>query len=269
MGQEPLIMLVGRWLTKRRSILFAPLFAAVLLAARIGKSPWSEVVLDAAGVVFVWAGTRLRLVAASYHESDYHSEPITAGPYAWIRHPLYLANFLLGMGIVMVAGWWPMMLAYVLVFIPIHAVIMKSEEVHLASLYGERYQAYRRAVPALLSWRPYVGPRYGQRSSFKIQKGMERWKAAGYFAGMAAILLVKQIRRAQVLPPLRPMPSALWVVCAGVAILAMVVRPKLRSSILRSAQTVLAVCAVLMMVAQLPGVWPAGVVRNDEDAQHR
>ncbi|MBI3322454.1 MAG: isoprenylcysteine carboxylmethyltransferase family protein [Candidatus Omnitrophica bacterium] len=252
---DPWVVRAGRWLTKRRSVLLSPLFTAALLTARPAGPVWLEIARDLLGVACLLGGTRLRLVAASYHDSSHRSEPITAGPYAWVRHPLYLSNFLLGLGIVLVAGWWPMVAVYTLAFLPLHILIARSEEVHLTGLYGAKYEAYRRAVLAVLPLRRFRGTPYGSPNPFKLKKGKEGLKAVGYLAGMAAILVFKQWRQGLRLPALRPLPSLYGVAAVAAAVMAVVIRPRLRSNVLRACQTVLAVVCVCLLVIHLPGVW--------------
>lgn len=252
---EPWIVRSGRWLTKRRGILLSPLFATALLAARPAPSLRMELVQDAAGFLCLIAGTWLRLVAASYHDSSHGTGPITAGPYAWIRHPLYVANFLLGLGIVVLAGWWPMVGVYVLFFLPLHWVIARSEEVHLAKLYGPEYTRYCRSVPAFFPWRPYSGPRQGERNDFKLRHGQESIKVFGYLCGVAALILLKRFRPLIPLPPLAPLPILHGLAAAGLAVVAIVFRPKIRWAWLRACQTAIAVVCILIIVIHLPGVW--------------
>ena len=254
------IVRMGRWLTKRRSVLLSPLFVVALVAARPAQTFFRELVMDVLGLLSLWGGTSLRLVAASYHGSSHQSEPITAGPYAWVRHPLYVANFLIGLGILLVAGWWPMIFIYLPFFGVLHAIIARSEEVHLVELYGPKYERYSRAVPALLPWRPYAGSRYGSRNSFKLRKGQEWWKVFGYAAGVVAILFFKRIRGLIAAPVLPPLSAALWFIGFSVVLLAVVLRPRIRWAWLRACQTALATAAVLFMALQVPDVWPMHLV---------
>ena len=251
------IVRTGRWLTKRRGIILAPLFVAALISARAAPSVFWEWVLDLCGLACLAGGTRLRLLAASYHESSHHAEPITAGPYAWVRHPLYLSNFLLGLGVVLFSGWWPMIAFYVLFFLPVHFVIARSEELHLIGLYGQKYELYRRSVPAILPWRGrYAGPRYGSPSPFKLKQGKESLKTFGYLAGMAGFLVIKNLRQFFQLPFYVSMPRGLNWVLAAIAATAITLRPHMVSKKLRVAQTLLAVGCILAIVVRLPGVLP-------------
>ena len=260
MSVESKILRAGRWLTKRRNILLAPLFAAALLSARSAPSLFWELAWDVSGVCCVAGGIWLRLLAASYHDSSDHAEPITAGPYSWVRHPLYLSNFLLGLGIILATGWWPMVAIYGLVFLPLHWVIARSEEVHLTGLYGAKYETYRRTVPAILPLRRFRGPRYGSRSRYKLKKGKENIKSAAYLAGMLAFLLVKSLRHAVRLQVLPPLPWRVALLAAGVSVAAIALRPNVRSKWLRVFLTILCVVCMLLVIVHVPGVLPAPVV---------
>lgn len=253
---DPWIVRAGYWLTKRRSILFSPLFTVALVAAHAAPSVAREIGQDLVGLLCLAGGTWLRWVAASYHDSSHQDRPITAGPYGWIRHPLYVANFLLGLGIVLVAGWGPMVVVYLVVFLPIHWLIARAEEVHLGRLYGPSYETYRRAVPAVLPRRRFPGEPYGSRSRVKLEKGQEGIKILGYAAGFLAVLAVKQWRRVGPWPVLPLLTPPVTILAAIIAVLAIVVRPRMHLAWLRAAQTALAVASVLLVVLQVPGVWP-------------
>ena len=256
--QDPWIVKTGYWLTKRRSIMFAPLFTVTLLAAHCAGSLARETAQDLLGILCLAGGTWLRLVAASYHESSHQRQPISAGPYAWIRHPLYVSNFLLGLGIVLVAGWRPMLWTYLIVFLPIHWLIARAEEIHLATIYGSSYDVYRRAVPAVLPWRPLpAAERYGRSGRVKLRKGQEWLKVAGYALGVAAILVIKALRQYGTWPVIPPIPPPVTAAAFVIALLSIVMRPKLHLAWISAGQTVLAVAAILVVVIHVPGVWPA------------
>lgn len=246
---------MGCWLTKRRSILFAPFFTVALLASRWAGSFWLEAALDLAGFACILGGTWLRLTAASYHEGSHQNTPITAGPYAWVRHPLYLANLLLGLGIVLMTGWWPMIVVYILIFFPIHAIIARSEEVHLTELYGPQYPRYRQKVFAILPLRKFPGPYHGTPNSFKLKKGKEYQKTLGYAAAMAALLLFKLWRKTAALPAVPAIAVPVDFLAFAAAVLAIIFRPKIQWRWLRAGQTVIAVVCIVLLVVQIPGVW--------------
>ena len=256
MHKESWVVRAGCWLTRRRSVLFAPFFTVVLLTARLAPSSWIEWIQDLSGLLCIFFGTWLRLLSASYHESSHEEHPITAGPYAWIRHPLYLANFLLGLGIVLMAGWQPMWGVYLLIFIPLHWLIIRSEEVHLSGMYGKEYTQYLRSVPAVIPWRRYRGSPYGLRNDYKMKKGREWLKVVGYGVGAAGILLFKTVRSHIQIPAgfaAFPVPS--WIL-AAVAIISVTLRPKTRSSLLRTLQTALVILCAILIALRVPGAIP-------------
>jgi protein-S-isoprenylcysteine O-methyltransferase Ste14 len=75
---------------------------------------------------------------------------ITTGPYALVRHPLYLAAFLIWLALG-VAFASPVTLALtVLYVIPSYWIYMRSEEAMLTAQLGEAYRSYQRSVGMLL-----------------------------------------------------------------------------------------------------------------------
>ncbi len=79
-------------------------------------------------------------------------ELITHGPFAYVRNPLYLGNFLLGNGIVIMAwAWMPwMLLVFWAVFLLQYGMIISLEEDYLQGRFGETYMQYKREVPRVL-----------------------------------------------------------------------------------------------------------------------
>ncbi len=256
--KDPRVVKVAMWLTKRRSIIFAPIFAAVLLAARPASSFLTEGIQIVVGILSLWAGTRLRMIASSYHRSSHGKEPITAGPYAYVRHPIYLANFLIGLGFFIIAGWWPVTVVYSAVFLVLHILLILSEETSLSKLYGAEYQIYRRTVPAIIPWKRPTGPSYGTPNEFKLKQGQERLKIVGYAAGMMALVIFKYVK-AQVHPPREFFPSFSWMIFLFIALAAIVFRPKekMQWHFLRVVQAAIVIISVLAILMQVPGVWPA------------
>ena len=73
---------------------------------------------------------------------------VTSGPYAIIRHPMYIGLLLAAWGSLLIYATWTT--AYFAVAAP--AILMRSrrEEAALAEEFGEQWQEYCRRVPALL-----------------------------------------------------------------------------------------------------------------------
>ncbi len=163
-------------LKRPRFLLVYPLVIGLFAMART-----SELQLRIA-IPFVMLGMALRLWANGYtgHQRVNRSSGegsgkagrlITAGPYAYVRHPLYLGSFLIGSGFFIIVGsWWLGLAGLAALFWAYRSKVSEEENV-LASECPLQYGAYRESVPAFLSaWR-----RYGQRFG--------RWSWAGIRAG--------------------------------------------------------------------------------------
>ncbi len=119
-------------------------FATVVLHRPTLASVW------AAGP-FLLIGTALRGWGAGHLVKN---DALTmTGPYAYLRHPLYLGTVLIGTGFavalggpvgwLVVAAFWPW---FVLRYFPRKE---QAESDRLLARYGERFARYREAVPAL------------------------------------------------------------------------------------------------------------------------
>ncbi len=105
------------------------------------------------GVTVSVFGLLLRAWASGHIRKN--SSLATSGPYAHTRNPLYLGNFLLGLGFTIGSGWWPLGVLFAVLFLGIYLPVMRVESETLAQLFGESYQRYTRGVPLFL---PRVTP---------------------------------------------------------------------------------------------------------------
>ena len=104
--------------------------------------------------MFIVTGEVLRIWAVGYAGASTRARTlgaardlVTTGPYAYVRNPLYLGNFLLSLGVCLIANvYWlvaVLVIGYLLQYLPIIAV----EEAYLLESCGPVYQAYRARVP--------------------------------------------------------------------------------------------------------------------------
>jgi protein-S-isoprenylcysteine O-methyltransferase Ste14 len=131
-------------------------FAASLLihawffppAAMFVEGSWPEELLDVLGVGIPFLGGFLRVWAASHRgrwSSLYEPEAallVTAGPYGYIRHPLYVANLLIGTGFIFLSGAFPLALFLLSFFAVYHLVLIPSEEDFLKERFGKEFDLY-------------------------------------------------------------------------------------------------------------------------------
>ena len=79
--------------------------------------------------------------------------------YHYVRNPLYLGNFLLSLGVCVVANVYWLVPVLIVGYFSQYLPIIALEEAYLLESCGSIYQAYRAAVPRLLPHlRPYPHP---------------------------------------------------------------------------------------------------------------
>ncbi len=152
--------LQGLWVT----ITLAPALAAITSGARPPLG-----VLGVAGLV-VWAGGFALEVAADVQKSRFRADPanrgrfISTGVWAWCRHPNYLGEIVLWVGVALMAapalrGWqWATMVSPVFVFLLITRVSgVPLLEKKADERWGGRedYEAYKARTPVLVP-RPFA-----------------------------------------------------------------------------------------------------------------
>lgn len=118
-----------------------------------------------AGLPLVVLGTIIRLWASGHVKKD--KELATDGPYAFVRHPLYVGNILTGLGFCIASGlWWsyPVFLLFLLLFYP---PAIRQEDAKLHRLFTEQWEPWRENVRALIPrLTPYRGRGGGGGWSF-------------------------------------------------------------------------------------------------------
>lgn len=70
-----------------------------------------------------------------------------------MRHPIYLGLTLLAMGQALAFGSWPAVLIVLSGIVPTFAWRARTEETLLSSIFGQRYDDYRRRTKLII---PYV-----------------------------------------------------------------------------------------------------------------
>ena len=131
------------------------------------------------GIPFVIAGQGVRFWAAGTI-GRYRGEKVSArglvtwGPYAWCRNPLYVGNFLIGLGWSVMASVY-VVPAYAAAFFVVYFVgIVPLEENFLSSTFGEAYLRYRTRVPSFIPKQPQTQS-LGGPFSFDVLWKSERY----------------------------------------------------------------------------------------------
>ncbi len=111
----------------------------------------------------------------------------TSGIYSTLRHPLYLGNFLNGLGIAMFPhnGW--LVLVYILVFWIYYERIMFAEEAFLVRKFGDAYIAWAETTPAII---PAVKNYKKNVLPFSLKTVLKR-EYSGFFALVLTFFVLK------------------------------------------------------------------------------
>ncbi len=108
------------------------------------------------GVPIAMIGMAMR-VWASGHIQFKSIKLATGGPFAYVRNPLYVGNFLIGLGIVTVANNLIVTAVFLIGFAILYVGTIRKEESHLRQSFGASYEEYLRAVPRFFPrWTPYA-----------------------------------------------------------------------------------------------------------------
>jgi protein-S-isoprenylcysteine O-methyltransferase Ste14 len=183
--QESRSARLGRALARRRAWIFAPLFllACVLTATRPATLPRIASLAAALVVIASWL---LRVWATGYrtwvHKSGAPRYLMSAGPYAYIRHPLYLANGLSGAAALVVLGQLELLAAYAVSYALVTAFIVLREEEALLARFGAEHEGYRESIPMFCPFPGRAVPserRQGHFSWDPVRSSFEVWKLAG------------------------------------------------------------------------------------------
>jgi protein-S-isoprenylcysteine O-methyltransferase Ste14 len=123
-------------------------------------------------------------------------EVATIGPYRFVRHPFYLANFLIDFALAVMSGWLPLVIALPVWWLAIYITVIRGEERFLSEKFPDEYPGYRRRVPCLVPWRrplPYAGEGF-RWANPNIAGGEELPRAARILAYPLLFFVVQGLR---------------------------------------------------------------------------
>ncbi|MDH5485379.1 MAG: isoprenylcysteine carboxylmethyltransferase family protein [Gammaproteobacteria bacterium] len=122
---------------------FAILF--VLLVSLLGQP---QEMLLYVGTVIAVVGMVIRMWAAGYVMKN--KELATTGPYAYVRHPLYVGNILLLLAYSLASSlWWAFLLmAFLLWFYYPPTIAYEDNKLH--NIFGEEWEKWSRNIHALI-----------------------------------------------------------------------------------------------------------------------
>jgi protein-S-isoprenylcysteine O-methyltransferase Ste14 len=153
----------GEWLFRWRGYL--PLLFIILLSIALRNYEWPfPSYLD----YVIWArlcfgvsvmGLAIRCITVGYAPAGTSGRNTkrqvarqlnTAGLYSLIRHPLYLGNFLIGLGVSCAPAVWWLPVSYCVMFCAYYERIMFAEEAFLRRKFGHKFDRWAARTPAFI-----------------------------------------------------------------------------------------------------------------------
>ena len=184
------------------------------------------------GAAVILLGEALRLWANGYvgHvkvNRAQHGNPaaktgrlITAGPYAFVRNPLYVGSFLIVLGFCIAMRSPLAALAALVCFMILYGEKTKREESLIQDEWGAEYAAYRAAVPRWLpTWRRYPR-RQGQWAWEGIAASKELKTVVWVTVGLLAVYFREEmLQEHEWFAPAVRVKQITWLIVAAVLIL--------------------------------------------------
>ncbi|MDA3844859.1 MAG: isoprenylcysteine carboxylmethyltransferase family protein [Candidatus Kapabacteria bacterium] len=192
----------GNWLFKRRS--FLPIVIFVMLPLAVWFDPGSlirfpEMQLAIFGLIVSFLGLVVRSYAvgfsAKYTSGRNRSGQVAGsvnkkGIYSIVRHPLYLGNFLMWLGLIIYTGMIWFILFVVLIFWVYYERIMFAEESFLRGKFKEDYSEWADRTPCFI---PNFGLWDKTDSGFSFKKVIKN-EIYGFVVIAVSVLYINAMR---------------------------------------------------------------------------
>jgi protein-S-isoprenylcysteine O-methyltransferase Ste14 len=145
---------------KRRFISSGTL--AVILPVKLLLGGMTNLTLWASGLVLVVIGIASRIFTSSFLCGRHIVTEIEAeslclsGPFSYVRNPLYIGNFIIGVGVALAFNEWYGYLCFAMEFGLMYSIIIPYEERFLRGKFGPVYENYRKATRRFIPrWKAY------------------------------------------------------------------------------------------------------------------
>lgn len=126
--------------------------------------PWRMPALYWPAVAVIAVGMLVRLWASGHVKKD--KTLATTGPYAYVRHPLYVGNHTIAFGFCMASGLWWSLPGWIALSLLYYPSAITHEDATLKRLFGADWEAWRARTKALI---PRLTPyQRGQRGEWSL-----------------------------------------------------------------------------------------------------
>ena len=122
------------------------------------------------GVAFTGLGIATRMWASGHVNKN--QVLATTGPYAYVRHPLYVGNHLIGFGFCFASALWWGILLWLVLGIYFYPQTIRHEDAFLARRFPQEWAEWNRHTKALIPrLKPY---RPGERGEWSFKQSLRR-----------------------------------------------------------------------------------------------
>lgn len=186
----PLSVRVGRWWFQRRSLSPIPLFLLLIFLNPTQQLHSWWYVMAITGILL---GEGLRIWAVGYAGSrtrtrgDVVEQLVHAGPYRFVRNPLYIANIVLYTCVGVLFGFSYLSILIFVYSVVQYSFIIRFEEQVLLQTFGKAYSDYCKAVPR---WFIRVIPYTASGHEFHLLNALRSERSTFYSITAMAVLLV-------------------------------------------------------------------------------
>jgi protein-S-isoprenylcysteine O-methyltransferase Ste14 len=153
----------GQWLFRHRSYL--PIATVPLVIASLGsfgylgRRHWVNELWQVLCLVVSLCGLAVRVITVGHapfgtsgrNTREHVAQTLTTtGTYSIVRHPLYVANFLIMIGFVLLLHVWWLVLLTICIYVLYYERIILSEEAFLSARFGRLFEQWAAATPAII-----------------------------------------------------------------------------------------------------------------------
>jgi protein-S-isoprenylcysteine O-methyltransferase Ste14 len=177
-----------------RSFLPIPLIISAMLLAK--QSPLYskdyiifEEINDWIAIFIILFGEMIRIWAISHIGVNYRTSLVfkvrnltTTGPYALTRNPMYLGNFIIGIGFCVLIKSFLFFLIYLIFFFIEYKTIISLEEEFLLNVFEDKYKQYCEKVPCFF-------PTFKPKLKVQIKGKYKFFKTKEYQTVLAIVLI--------------------------------------------------------------------------------
>jgi len=147
-------------------------FICLILAIILGRPNLPSFL---AGIGICSLGLLIRSWSSGHLRKE--KELAISGPYRYTRNPLYLGNFVIGIGVVIATCSWWILGIFIAYFILFYPLAIRKEKERMKELFPREYDEYKKKAPLFFpSWKPF--PLAGKNKfSWKLFRKNKEWRA--------------------------------------------------------------------------------------------